>query len=555
MKKILFCFLILSSVLLFSQKILPETQKYKQIGLVWGLLKYHHPDVSNGNYDWDLEFIKLSEKLDAVKNQEEMNDFLLGFVSKYKADKLKPKKINSEKLFVKNSDYSWINATIFGKDLTKILTEIKDNSNIHNYYASTDNLAKILVFKNEKGFANFDYSLKSNRMLLLFSFWNAIQYYDVNKYLMDVNWLDNLDSSITDFINSSSLLDFEIAKSKLIAKLNDTHADHYSKVIGGARFKYWPVFMVKTVNDSLVVNKIYNKELADKDGLELGDVIVKIEGKGILETFKDKISPILSTSNSNSLKRWGRRILQNDKDSLNVEIVKKNGVRLTKFIHLYENFQLNQAVALETKQEKKWYSINPQITYVNLDQITGEELSEAFELSKDTKGLILDLRNNTHKIRESEITKHIYPKREEFVKVLFPLENNPSLGLYDGDAALKIIADPFKTGRKNADYYKGKIVLLVGRWTQSRGEYVGMEIQGSPNCITIGEQTAGSVMNTVEYMMPDKTKTVFTGLGGFYPNGENVQRKGLRIDHYVKESAKNYDSELYIKEAINLIEK
>lgn len=555
MKKIFLGLFILISLQLFSHTTLSEVQKYKQIGLVWGLLKYHHPDISKGKYNWDLEFVKLSDKVDAVTNQEEMNDLLLSFVSKYKTDKLKPKKINSEKLFVKNLDYNWIDSAVFGAELTKALIEIKENGNINNYYASTGKLTRMLSFENEKGFEDFDCSIKSHRMLLLYSFWNMIQYYDVNKYLMDVNWLDNLDSSVADFINSSSQLDFEIAKSKLIAKLNDTHADYYSKVIGGARFKYWPVFMVKTVNDSLVVNKIYNKKLADKDGLELGDVIVKIEGKGILETFKDKISPILSTSNSNSLKRWGRRILQNDKDSLNVEIVKKNGVRLTRFIHLYENFQLNQAVALETKQEKKWYSINPQITYVNLDQITGEELSEAFEQSKNTKGLILDLRNNTHKIRESEITKHVYPKREEFIKVLFPLENNPSLGLYDGDTALKIIADPFKTGRKNADCYKGKIVLLVGRWTQSRGEYVGMEIQGSPNCITIGEQTAGSVMNTVEYMMPDKTKTVFTGLGGFYPNGEGVQRNGLRIDYYVKESAKNYDPELYIKEAINLIEK
>ena len=54
--------------------------------------------------------------------------------------------------------------------------------------------------------------------------------------------------------------------------------------------------------------------------------------------------------------------------------------------------------------------------------------------------------------------------------------------------------------------------------------------------------------------MPDKTEVYFTGLGGFYPNGDEVQRKGLKIDYNIKESTKNYDPELYIKEAIKIIE-
>lgn len=81
-----------------------------------------------------------------------------------------------------------------------------------------------------------------------------------------------------------------------------------------------------------------------------------------------------------------------------------------------------------------------------------------------------------------------------------------------------------------------------------------MTIQQSPNCVTIGEQTAGSILNVVSYTLPDKTEVDFTGLGAFYPNGEGAQRKGLQIDYYVKESAKKNDTELYIKDAIRIIE-
>ena len=136
MKKIFFCLFLLSSFYLFSNTKISEIQKCKQIGLVWGLLKYHHPEVSKGKYDWDSEFVKLFDKADGVDNQDAMNDLLFDFISRFGTDKLKAKKINSEKIFLKNLDYAWIDSSVFGEKLTKTLVEIKENGNINNYYAS-----------------------------------------------------------------------------------------------------------------------------------------------------------------------------------------------------------------------------------------------------------------------------------------------------------------------------------------------------------------------------------------------------------------------------------
>jgi C-terminal processing protease CtpA/Prc len=84
-------------------------------------------------------------------------------------------------------------------------------------------------------------------------------------------------------------------------------------------------------------------------------------------------------------------------------------------------------------------------------------------------------------------------------------------------------------------------------------EYIGMMIQHSPNCTTIGEQTFGAVMNRQAITLMDKKTVGFTFAGAFYPNDSSVQRSGLKIDHYVKESAINYDPDSYIKEAIKII--
>lgn len=556
MKKIFFCLLLLSSLHLFSQTKLSEVQKYKQIGLVWGLLKYHHPEVSKGDYNWDLEFINLFDKASEIENQEELNVLLVGFISRFETNKLKTKKIDSGKLFLKNLDYDWIDSKIFGEKLTKNLVEIKENGNINNYYASTDKLAKMISFKNEKGFKDFDYSLKSHRILLLYSFWNAVQYWDVNKYLMDDKWSNCLDSMTEAFINCKTNLEFDLAKSKLICKLNDSHSFYLTKTILNSEFKFKPTFAGKVINDSVVVNTIYNKLLAMKDGIELGDVIVKIENKNVLVYLNEKLGNLFPASNINQLKKWGTYWLFNNSiDSLNVGIISKKGVKKNSYLHLYQKLDFLDYESLEITKKDKWDFITPTIAYINLAEITQKEMRSAFEQISNTKGLILDLRNYPKNIINEDLAEFLYPQKKEFLKVLFPIESSPSYGEYDGESPLKLIMNPFKAGGKNPDYYKGKVILLVNKTTQSKAEFIGMTIQQSPNCVTIGEQTAGSVMNVVSYMMPDKTEVNFTGLGAFYPNGKGVQRNGLHIDYYVKESAKNYDPESYIKEAIKMIEK
>ena len=552
MKKIFLLFLLVS-LTLYSQDKVSEIEKYKQIGLVWGLLKYHHPDISNGKYDWDLEFVKLSDKAEAITSRKEMNDLMLVFISKFKRNNLKPKKASSEKVFVKNVDYDWIDSAVFCEKLTNALVEIKENGNINDYYATVGKLSMNVSFENEKGFKNFDYTIKSHRMLLLYSFWNAIQYWNVNKYLMDEKWFDNLDSMTEAFINCKTDLEFEMVKSKLIAKLDDSHSYHTSKKIFDVLFKYGPFFGIKAVNDSLLINTVYHKTLAKKDGIELGDIIVKINNKNISSCLNENVATMLSVSNSTFLRRWSNWLLLNDKDSINVDIIKKNGNQTNKYIHLYKTYKEEEPVSFENPKLEKWSYIQPDIAYINLDQITKKELNSVFKQIAKSKGLILDLRNYPKNISNNDIANYLYPKRKEFIKVLVPLPNNPSYGEYDGESPMKLIMNPFKAGGNNPDYYKGKVILLVNNTTQSKAEFIGMTIQQSPNCITIGGQTAGSVMNVVEYMMPDKTKVNFTGRGAFYPNGNGVQRKGLRIDHYVKESAKNYDPELYIKEAIRII--
>lgn len=81
-----------------------------------------------------------------------------------------------------------------------------------------------------------------------------------------------------------------------------------------------------------------------------------------------------------------------------------------------------------------------------------------------------------------------------------------------------------------------------------------MMLQQVPGCVTIGEQTAGVFMNVLEYKLPDGDPILYTGMQAFYPDDVQAFKKGVRLDKEIKQSALNYDPELYIKEAVKIIQ-
>lgn len=540
---------------MISQKksLINDTEKYKEFGLVWGLMKYHHSEVSKGKYNWDEVFVKNFDKLESIDSQASLEDFFLNFIMSFKESKIQAANYD-EDLFKKNWDYGWIDKYSDNNKLYTHLKQLRDNTIISDYYVSNKSLTNIPTFENEKGFKSFDYKNKSHRLLEFFSFWNVIQYHYVNKYLMDKNWFDQLEYFVDGFASNNSKFEYELLKTKLNADLNDSHTEFTSKIVFDSLFKYKAPFRVKVVADTLVINSVFNDTLGKKDDLKLGDLIIEVQKKNIRSILKQKMGPLAPSSNESFLKifaEWGF-VLRNEDDSIEVKIKRKDSV-FNKHLHLYKNFKVTEQSSLKSfVVEKKWQLIDDKIGYINLKHVSKYEIQKAFEDFSDTNGIILDLRNYPKDFSVNDITKYIYPDKKKFVKVLFPKVNRPSMGKFE-EPAISYIKEPFTSGSKNSKYYNKKIILLVDHTTQSRAEYMGMAIQASPNCLTVGETTAGSVMNITVFTTPDGTKTSFTSMGAFYPDGTEVQRKGLKIDYFIKENTSNFLQDQYIIKGIELI--
>ena len=68
----------------------------------------------------------------------------------------------------------------------------------------------------------------------------------------------------------------------------------------------------------------------------------------------------------------------------------------------------------------------------------------------------------------------------------------------------------------------------------SAGETCAMFLQSHENATVIGTNTAGANGNVIYIPLPGYLRATFSSVGVAYPNGEIIQKQGVKIDHIVK---------------------
>ncbi|MFC3879473.1 S41 family peptidase [Algoriphagus namhaensis] len=520
---------------------------------IWGLLKYYHPEVSVGKYDINEVFFTEYQKLQTLETKEAFDQEMLYWIRSFGINQLEPKKKeNPDPLFTANLRTAWIDNSTFNPKLSDLLQRLQDNTNYQDHYAKASKLSSSVDFRNETHLVDFDASKESHRLLFLGSFWNAMNYWNVNSYLTETPWDDVLTKLIPEFLREGEE-NFEQAKEHLFSLLNDSHSNYESSFTLNSMTNF-PNFGGRIVNDSLVITRIYNQEALDIDSLYFGDVIYAVNDIPLEEFYSQKFSKVISASNQNYLRSAIEKtyLFASNEDSILINILKTDGRNLKKYIRLKPlNYPAEKYSRIWPLETKEWTELESDIGYINLNNIDKSQLEEAFSHFEQHKGIIIDLRNYPRNIDANDIANFLYLEKTIFMKAL--VSTSRAYGEFITKTALSIISNPFEAGKRNKSFFKGKVILLVDRLTGSKAEWIGMAIQASPNVITIGEQTFGAVMNRNPIPLIDGTSIDFTGVGAFYPGGEGVQRKGLKLDLEIKESAVGYDKDLYVNTAIRLI--
>ena len=257
------------------------------LGKVWGFLKYHHPEVAKGNYNWDYELFRFLPQYLNAKNNKERDDLLVNWINNLgDIPECNNCKVVATDAVLK-PEMAWVENSNLSSELKKGLQYIYKNAKVdENYYLKFALGVNNPEFLNENSYVDMNFPDDGFRLLALYRYWNMMQYFNPNRHLTDKDWNVVLKEYVPIFINAKNRLDYELAFVQIIGDVKDTHANLWR---GGIelyklRGENFAPFRAEFIEDQYVVTDYYNPEHAEKSKLKIG-VTIKEGTKEDLKEF------------------------------------------------------------------------------------------------------------------------------------------------------------------------------------------------------------------------------------------------------------------------------
>ena len=520
------------------------------LGKLWGFLKYHHPEVGKGNYNWDYELFRILPKYLEVKNNKERDKVLLDWINKYgKISGRIISKTTSSNAYLK-PDLSWAEKSNMNNDLKKKIQEIYSNGHRgSHYYIGMVTGVGNPEFLNENPYSNMYYPDAGFRLLTLYKYWNMIHYFFPYKYQTDKNWDAVLKEYLPIFISAKDRLDYELAAVQIIGDINDTHANLWGgrNAIDSLRGNNYASFRVQFVEQKFVVTDYYNPELKAAAGLEIGDIITHINGKTV-ESIIDSVKKYYPASNEASRMRdVSADLLRSNSNTINIQYISSQQIK-QKEVPLYPRNSLNMYHWYKVNENEKCYKLlDGNIGYVTLATIKNEDIPIIKETFKNTKGIIIDIRNYPSAFMPFTLAPYFVSKHTPFVKFTNGNVDNPGEFTFTPPISIP----------KDKETYQGKLVVIVNELSQSQAEYTAMAFRAGSNTTIVGSQTAGADGNVSTILLPGNLRTMISGIGVYYPDGTQTQRIGIVPDIEIKPTINGIiqGKDEVLEKAIEIIER
>lgn len=525
-----------------------QVKDLAELGKIWGFLKYHHPAVASGKYNWDYELFRILSQMQATRNERERNALLVTWIDSLGPFKSKENATQKNERIAVMPDLAWIESGDFNQQLKSRLMTIKNaERNDSQFYIGSAPESGNPEFKNEDPYPSLTYPDAGFRLLALFRYWNMIQYYFPYKPLIDGNWNDVLTEFIPVFINATNEIQYKLAALKLIARIQDTHGG-----LNGdpALEKYFgernAAVELSFVENQAVVTGFHNKMLGEQSGLKNGDVLEKINGKPLDAIIEELLLLTPASNYATQLRQISNKLFRTNDTliTVNYKCGQKTGqAKLKTYDH--NNLPIPRR---NQRRDTCFRMIRPDISYLYPGSFKNKYLSEITPKILKSKGFIIDLRCYPSDVIIDTFANILLPASREFAVFSLPKVSEPGTFAF---------VDTVRTGNNNPDYFKGQVVILINEITQSLAEFTAMALRTAPKATVIGSTTAAADGDTSPILLPGNIMTHISGLGVYYPDGKATQRVGIIPDTFIRPTIKaiSENRDELMEKAIEIIDK
>lgn len=157
-----------------------------------------------------------------------------------------------------------------------------------------------------------------------------------------------------------------------------------------------------------VVTAYYDEELGKETGLEIGDIISKVNHRPIEEIIAATLKYSPASNYATQLRDISLRLLRTNDTIVNVEFV-RDGKKANKTINAYPQSRFNIYKKYQVI-DTCFKLINNDIAYINNGSLKRAFLPTIWKAMKDTKGLIIDIRNYPTDFLVYDLSSYLLPK-------------------------------------------------------------------------------------------------------------------------------------------------
>lgn len=384
----------------------------------------------------------------------------------------------------------------------------------------------------ERSYSEMSYPAVEYRLLAAFRIWTVINYFFPYKDLMGEAWDDVLKQFIPRFEAAGNAQEYALTVAEMVTHVHDSHAF----AVGPAMMDYLgsvpPPLEARMIEGVPVVTRLFDEAAAKESGIEVGDVILKVDGEDAQTRIKRYSRYIAASTPQSLMDSVTSGFLFGADGSTAVLTVRDRMDRVREIKSLRKKQYLGSLRAQRKGEILKLLPGN--IGYADLDRLTVAMVDQMFEMFKDTKAIVFDMRgypNGTAWAIAPRLTEKSSVNAARFQRrvLMSPdLEAGTLTAFTTTESFIQTIP---KTDKWR---YKGKTVMLIDERAVSQAEHTALFFESANGTKFIGSHTAGANGDVTNFFVPGGIRIGFTGQSVRHADGRQLQRIGLVPDVEVK---------------------
>jgi C-terminal processing protease CtpA/Prc len=374
----------------------------------------------------------------------------------------------------------------------------------------------------ESAYADTPYPSIGYRVLAAFRIWAAIHYFFPYLDLMEDDWDQVLRAYLPRFIEAEDALAYHLVVREMYTHIRDSHGYVRSETLASYFGAVPSALYARWVEDQPVVCGFRNEESARAAGVEIGDVIIEVDGEPAIDRIRRYARYAAASTPQRLMARATDDMLfGEDGSAARLTVRGKDGQVRTlevprRAAYPERTFPYRSGSVVRRLDEN--------IGYIDLDRLERADADEALDRLMDADEIIFDMRGYPKPGAAWTIIRRLARDTEVPVALC---EYCMRFGPTDEGRQRYSFVQKLEPRDPRGEAYKGRTVMLIDERTQSEAEHAGLFLQAANGTIFVGSDSSGADGDVTSFTAPGGISLLFSGQSVRYADGRQLQRVGL----------------------------